>query len=141
MRIAALSFLAGFAALALVAAGCSEPAARRFDESLQHVVSNAAVMTMLGDAWCEGTVPVAYAVRTADRAQKNLGRLAGTLQSLDSIAADRREAALRITRDLESSVERAQAALQRQDRQAVLAALGELRLLESEARRQVGGGT
>ena len=135
LRIAALFLIAG-----LGAAGCSEPASRQFDESLQRVASNASSMTMLADAWCEGTVPLGYAVRTADRAQRNLGRLAESIESLNAVTADRREAAVRIARDLETSIERAQEALLRGDRQAVRARLDELRLLESEARRQAQDG-
>jgi len=132
MRTAALCLCLA----ALAAAGCSAPASRQFDESVQHVASNASTMNMLAEAWCEGRIPLAYAVRTADLAQRNLGRLAESMQSLGPVATERREAAVRLARELEAWAERTHGALERGDREAVESALGELRLLESEARRQ-----
>ena len=130
-----------FGLVLLAAAGCSAPASRQFDESVQHVASNASTMNMLAEAWCEGRIPLGYAVRTADLAQRNLGRLAESMQSLGSVAADRREAAVRLARELEAWAEHTHGALERGDREAVEGALGELRLLESEARRQAQDGT
>src|SRR4029453_10843859 len=95
MRIAALFLCMS----ALAVAGCSAPAARQFDESVQHVASNASTMNMLAEAWCEGRIPLAYAVRTADLAQRNLGRLAESMQSLAPVAAERRDAAARLARE------------------------------------------
>jgi hypothetical protein len=135
MRIAAFLCLA-----VLAAAGCSAPASRQFDESVQRVASNASTMNMLAEAWCEGRIPLAYAVRTADLAHKNLGHLAESMQSVGSVAADRRDTAVRLARTLQAWAEHTHAALERGDRQAVESALGELRLLESEARRQAQDG-
>jgi uncharacterized protein Yka (UPF0111/DUF47 family) len=114
--------------------GCGSPASS-FEEQLERVASTASGATMLVEAWCEGTVPRAYALSTVERAGKNLDRISGAL-SATTAPSDRVQRALQEIVQLEAVMATTDEALRREDRDAARSALDVLRQLESEARRQ-----
>jgi hypothetical protein len=129
--------VAVFLLVAVMAAGlqgCGSSSSS-FEEQLQRVASTASGATLLVEAWCDGSVPRAYAVSTVVRAGKNLSTISGTLAASTAPAA-RVQAARQEIVQLEAAIATAKDALDRQDRDGARAALGMLRQLESEARRQ-----
>jgi hypothetical protein len=114
--------------------GCGSPASS-LEEQLERVASTASGATMLVEAWCEGTVPRAYALSTVERAGKNLDRISGAL-SATTAPSDRVQRALQEIVQLEAVMATTDEALRREDRDAARSALDVLRQLESEARRQ-----
>jgi len=122
------------AAVAFLSHGCGSSSSS-LEEQLQRVASTASGTTLLVEAWCDGSVPRAYAMNTVERANKNLSTISGTLAN-STAPAERIQEARQEIAQLEAAIATAKDALDRQDRGAARGALEMLRQLESEARRQ-----
>ena len=119
--------------LALATQGCGSSSSS-LEEQLQRLASTASGATMLVQAWCDGSVPRAYAMNTVDRAGQSLDRISGTLAS--AAPSDRVQQAMQEIEQLKAAIASARDALQREDREAARSALGVLRQLESQAREE-----
>lgn len=118
---------------AIAAQGCSSSSS--FEDQLERVASTASGATMLVEAWCDGSVPRAYAMSTVERAGRNLDTISGAL-SATAAPSDRVQRALEEIVQLEAAMATTKEALQREDKDAARSALDVLRQLETEARRQ-----
>jgi len=132
VRIAATCVIVLAAAAGMQGCGSSSSS---FEEQLQRVASTASGTSLLVEAWCDGSVPRAYAMNTVERAGKNLTRISGTLAA-SAAPAPRVQQAMQEIEQLESAIGACRDALSREDRGAARSALEMLRQLESEARRQ-----
>jgi len=122
------------AAMAALSHGCGSSSSS-LEEQWERVASTASGTTLLVEAWCDGSVPRAYAMSTVERAGENLSRISGTLAA-STAPAERVQQARQEIAGLEAAIATAKDALDRQDRDAARGALEMLRQLESEARRQ-----
>jgi hypothetical protein len=121
-------------ACATAVQGCGSSSSSLEDE-LERVASTASGATMLVEAWCEGSVPRAYAMTTVERAGRSLDTISGAL-SATAAPSGRVQKALMEIEQLEAAMATTKEALEREDKDAARSALDVLRQLESEARRQ-----
>ena len=132
VRVAATLLLVFACATAVQGCGSSSSS---LEEQLERVASTASGATMLVEAWCDGSVPRAYAMTTVERAGRTLDTISGAL-SATAAPSDRVQQALMEIEHLEAAMVTTKEALERQDKDAARSALDVLRQLESEARRQ-----
>jgi hypothetical protein len=120
-------------ACALAVQGCGSSTS--FEEETPRLASIAAGTTMLVQAWCDGSVPRAYALRTVEHAGESLDRVAQSLETMAGPPERLQETEQEIA-ELRAAMRTTHDALQREDRGAALSALAVLRRLESEARQE-----
>lgn len=134
MRLVVVTTILMLFACVVALQGCGSSSSS-FEDQLERVASTASGATMLVEAWCDGSVPRAYAMTTVERAGESLSRISSALSATEA-PSDRVQDALREVAQLEVVMAATQNALAREDKNAARSALDALRQLESEARRQ-----